>query len=368
MKLSATFASRRVPSREAAPVGWFEFAPSWLFYLPVVLQWIALGIRYGDFSLPTAANPGIENGGLAGESKSAILDLLAAPVRELVAPYGVFATAPDADPAADLRAAGLAMVRANLAFPVVAKPDVGCNGAGVRLIDGEAALLAYLTAFPRATGVVLQSFICDPNEAGIFYVREPGHSRGRITSVTLKHEPFVTGDGRRTIAALVGADPRYSRQAALFARTLGACASEIPAAGSRQRLVFVGNHCRGSVFEDGRAVASERLADRMEQIATALPGFHFGRIDIKFESLAELRRGRGFTIIEINGVGSEATHIWDPRARLLDAMRAQLWHFGAAWRIAAANRRAGARTTGLLAMAGAWLRQRKLMASYPQND
>ena len=50
------------------PVSYFEFWPGWLFYSPVVAQWIALGLRHGDMSLPTAANPRITGGGLCGES------------------------------------------------------------------------------------------------------------------------------------------------------------------------------------------------------------------------------------------------------------------------------------------------------------
>ena len=68
-------------------VSHFEFWPGWLFYLPVVLQWIWLGLRYGDMSLPTAANPSIELGGLCGESKSAILGLAGPAARPWIAPY-----------------------------------------------------------------------------------------------------------------------------------------------------------------------------------------------------------------------------------------------------------------------------------------
>ena len=34
----------------------FEFWPGWLFYAPVVVQWIYFGLRFGDMSLPTADN------------------------------------------------------------------------------------------------------------------------------------------------------------------------------------------------------------------------------------------------------------------------------------------------------------------------
>ncbi len=69
------------------PLSFFEFWPDWLFYFPVALHWIALGLRYGDFSLPTAANPTITAGGLCGESKLETLEQVQGPARELVARY-----------------------------------------------------------------------------------------------------------------------------------------------------------------------------------------------------------------------------------------------------------------------------------------
>ncbi len=77
---------------------------------------------------------------------------------------------------------------------------------------------------------------------------------------------------------------------------------------------------------------------------------------------------RGFRIIEINGAGSEATHIWDPNTRLRDAWRAQFLHYGAAFRIGAANRALGHRPCGVRSVYRLWRRQKRLMAAYPMND
>src|SRR5262249_28041896 len=50
-----------------------EFWPNWLFYLPA-LPWLAyLAVRYRGVMAWTAANPGIPQGGVVGESKYAIL-------------------------------------------------------------------------------------------------------------------------------------------------------------------------------------------------------------------------------------------------------------------------------------------------------
>ena len=101
--------------------------------------------------------------------------------------------------------------------------------------------------------------------------------------------------------------------------------------------------------------------------ARAIPDFHFGRVDARYESLAALRRGE-FTVIEINGVGSEATHVWDPDTRLRDAYAAQFFHYRAAFEIGREMRARGHKAAGLRTLFGFWRRQKRLMASYPMND
>ncbi len=366
MKLDAALRAAPRSGAEDAPVSFFEFWPGWMFYTPIVVHWIALGIRHRGMLLPTAANPRITAGGLCGESKTEILDQMTGEARRLVVPYTSFVTG--TGPRDDLASAEQALARAGIGFPLVAKPDIGCNGTGVRLVHDREGLARYLAVYPRRLRVVLQALAPEPGEAGLFYVRPPGASRGRITSITLKHAPSVTGDGRSTLRALILADPRAGRLSHLYLPRLEGRLDTVPAAGERVRLVFVGNHCKGSVFEDATNEATDALADVVERVAQALPEFHFGRIDVRFTSRADLHRGEGLRIIEINGAGSEATHIWDRRTTLLDAWRTQFQHYGAAFRIGAANRARGHRPTGIPETLRLWRLQRRLMASYPLND
>ena len=143
----------------------------------------------------------------------------------------------------------------------------------------------------------------------------------------------------------------------------------MPAQGERVRLVFVGNHCKGSIFRNGIALATEALTDRVERLARALPDFHFGRIDVRFGSVQALARGEGFRVIEINGVGSEATHVWDP-ATIADR--------GVAGAVLPLRRgvphRRGQSCAGPQSDAPPrrlwrhWRKQKRLMAAYPMND
>ena len=367
MKLEAALPLERSAQDAPPPVSFFEFWPGWMFYPPVIAYCLLLGLRYGSPGLLTAANPRITSGGLCGESKIDILDQVQGEARALLARATSLLT-DAADPSADAAAAAQAMAAAGLAFPVVAKPDIGCNGAGVRLIDGPPALARYLAAFPRGERVMLQAFVPFEGEAGIFYIRRPGAPRGRITSVTLKSPPSVTGDGRSTLRQLIQEDPRAGKLASLFVPRLEGRLHEVPRQGETVRLVFVGNHCKGSVFRDGTDHVTPALAEAIERFARGLPEFYFGRIDLRFDNLAALGRGEGFRVIEVNGAGSEATHVWDPRTRLLDAWRAQFFHYGEAYRIGAANRARGFRPTGALALLRLWQRQKRLMAAYPAND
>jgi hypothetical protein len=363
MRLDSAVSARSAIDKPANPLSFFEFWPGWLFYTPVVIHWLLLGLRHGDFSLPTAANPAITTGGLCGESKLSILQQIGSEASYLLAPACGVIAGPDATPAAEK-----AMQTLGLTYPVVAKPDIGCNGTGVRLAKDRGELANYLRAFPPGETVVLQHYVADPNEAGIFYIRHPGDPIGRITSLTLKHPPVVVGDGRSTLRALILADDRARLVPHLYLQRLQDKLDRVPPQGQSIQLVFVGNHCKGAIFEDGGDLVTPALTAAIDRLARALPEFHFGRIDVRFASLASLRRGTGFRVIEINGVGSEATHIWDPNTRLLDAWRTQFFHYGAAFRIGAANRRRGFSSSGVRAMYRDWMNQRRLMAIYPMND
>jgi hypothetical protein len=355
-------------SRRKSPVSFFEFWPGWLFYAPVVAFWIAKSIRYGSVTLPALANPRIDAGGICGESKNDIFALAGPAARKWIAPYAAMTTFGHND-GNDLALAEAAMARANLAYPVVAKPDMSCNGVGVRVIRNAADLAAYLREFPRATRLQLQALVTLPGEAGIFYIRHPHEKTGRITSVTLKFPPTVIGDGTSTIRGLIAADSRLNAVCRLLLPKLGPKADTIPPPGEEVRLVFVGNHCRGSTFKDGMDIVTPALSARIDDIMQDMQDVYFSRIDLRYDTLDNLRAGKNFQIIEFNGSGSEATHIWDPAMTMLEAYKTQFFHYGESFRIGAAIRAMrGLKPTSLFHLANLWRHQKRLMAAYPANE
>lgn len=350
-------------TKEQNPLSLFEFWPGSVFYTPIVLYWIVMGIRYGDLSVATAANPRIETGGLCGESKSSILDMGGPTAQAAIAPYRVFHNDRNA-----LKDALAAMNDMGISFPVVVKPDIGCNGTGVRLIADQPMLERVLPLFPEGVALLVQKLVTYPIEAGIFYIRHPHEKEGRLTSITYKEAPLLVGDGTSTLRDLVMQDPRMSQVPQLYLPRLKGQEETILAAGEKFPLVFAGNHCKGSIFRDGRNDRTAALTRRINAIMADIPDFHFGRIDVKASSVDALRRGEEFEIIEINGVGSEAIHIWDRRTTLWEAYKTQFYHYRQTFLIGAAKKREGWKSSGAFSMLRSWRKQKRLLASYPTND
>jgi hypothetical protein len=89
---------------------------------------------------------------------------------------------------------------------------------------------------------------------------------------------------------------------------------------------------------------------------------------LRFESLATLGKGEGFRVIEINGVGSEATHIWDNRFSLKEARAVLKDQFRLAYEIGAKMKARGAKPTPLWKVLWMWGRERRLTARYAVSD
>ena len=352
-----------------------ERIPPPLFYIPIALQWLWLGIRYRSLSLPALANPGIEVGGLWGESKAAYLDMVGTAERQWLAEYVTVRPRHRADAASsDREAAQQAMVTAGLSYPVVAKPDIGWRGFGVRRIGGDDELGAYLEAFPRDQQIILQRLVTHDGEAGVLYARHPGEASGRIESVTLRYFPHVLGDGQASLRDLILRDQRASWKASahfgLDSKHLGLAQAEldrIPAPGEAVRLSFVGSNRVGGLYRDAREHITPALEQRFDAISRSIPEFHYGRYDIRFESIERLRSGEGFAIIEINGAGGESINVWDPSMPIEQVYRELFAQQRLLFEIGAANRARGLRPPGVLAIFAAQWRQYRLIRRYPPS-
>lgn len=348
----------------ARTIGFAERIPPMLFYIPLVVQWFALGIRHRSLTLPTAANPSIEAGGLLGESKIQCIDQIGPSARCWVARSVALVKRPTLTVAA----LDAAVRTADLRFPLVAKPDIGWRGIGVRLVRDLDDLAGYLGGFPDDCRVILQDYIAHAGEAGIFYARLPGERCGRIFSMTFRYFPHVVGDGTSSLRALIARDPRASWKADLHHEALAGRLDEIPPAGTVVRLSLVGSSRVGGLYKDAGAHVTATLAARFDEIADTMPNFHFGRFDVRFESVDRLELGEGFQIIEVNGAGAEAIHMWDPDFRLTDAYAALFHQQALMFEVAAANRARGFQPLTLLELVRFQRRQQALLPLYPASN
>lgn len=341
-----------------------ERMPKWLICVPLVVQWLWLSLRYGGATLPSAANPHLTSGGLVGEGKLEYFRGMGPLARSLTADYCAVLN----DGTANEDSLRQTMAENGLAFPIVAKPDLGLCGYGVRLLPDMAALRAYLAVFPSGETVVLQRYLPQEGEAGIFYARDPVTGEGRIIGLALRYFPRVTGDGRSTVAQLVAADVRARRIARSPRHECSVPSESVPAAGQQVRLATIGSTRVGGLYRDGAALITSELVRAIDAIARDMPDFHFGRFDVRYESLRELGVGRGFTIMEINGAGSEAIEAWDPDIGVLQGFRMVFAKQRLLFAIGAAQRKAGVRPIGLLALARLNRRQNRLVDRYPPSN
>ena len=171
-----------------------------------------------------------------------------------------------------------------------------------------------------------------------FYYRMPGEAKGHITGIVGKEFVTITGDGQSTIEQLLMLDPRYILQLPFLKKSSATELTIVLPKGDVHVLVPFGNHSRGAKFLDISYLIDQELIDSMDKVCKQIEGFYFGRIDIRYENWDALRQGKQFAIVELNGAGSEPTHMYDPRHSVFFAWREIIRHWNIMAKIARINR------------------------------
>lgn len=308
----------------------WEYWNSKIIYAPLYPYWLWLSIKARSLYFLTAANPSIRNGGFIMENKSDVYKLL--PAHTYPKTVHVEANSSVTHILDKARSAGIT-------YPFIAKPDVGERGLAVKKINDDAALAVY--ARHMSMSFLVQEYIDYPYEAGIFYYRPHNKETGSITGIVNKEPVTVTGNGINTVAQLVKQNKRYILQWKQINELNSPLMHIVPAAGEEILLLPYGNHSRGSLFTDISQQATPELCNAIDNICRNIPGFHYGRLDIKFRNWEALERGEDIAIIELNGSGSEPTHIYDPKHSIFFAWREIIRHWNMLYDISKENNKRG---------------------------
>src|SRR5882757_1349172 len=105
----------------------WEYWPFGILQGPVFVYWLILALKERSIFFFSASNPGILSGGMMGESKSEVLEL----IPEGLKPKTFLVTLP-----ANAESVVQQMTSNGLSFPVIFKPDLGERGWMVRKING----------------------------------------------------------------------------------------------------------------------------------------------------------------------------------------------------------------------------------------
>jgi hypothetical protein len=302
----------------------YEYWTWWIFFLPLAPYWLYLALRNRSLTYFTTVNPCIPDGGVFGESKMDILDL----IDSRYLPAAVFV------PQGEVWEVVLKKLEvAKIIFPLIVKPDVGGRGFKVYKIATSEDLKAYLSTISQP--VIIQEYVDYDLELGIMYARLPYETSGHITSVVEKEFLNIVGDGHSTVGELLEKSER-----ALFSM-----------AELRERVQEqwheIGNHCLGTKFLNANPRINADLLLVFDTIALPIEGFYYGRFDLRVPNWEDLYAGRNIKILELNGATSEPGHVYDPSYRLWKAYRDIMHNMRIVADISAVNIQRGFKPTPL---------------------
>ncbi|CAN5486398.1 hypothetical protein BH10ACI1_BH10ACI1_32970 [soil metagenome] len=323
----------------------WEFWSLKVFYFPVFIYVLFLAFKHRSLTIFTCANPAILASGFIGESKDEIYEGLqkSAAALPFLLRYTVLSSENSSDE--NGQKAKNFIAENNLLFPLVIKPNAGERGKGVEILRDFAKLEKQIDALEN--DFILQEFF-DGIEASVFYFRYPSQEKGGFFSITEKRFPKIIGNGEANLEELILRDSRAVVLAEKYFEQNSERLNFIPADGEETQIINIGTHSRGAIFADGEWLKTAKLENKIDEICRGYAGFYFGRFDIRAKSFIDLMNAENFKIIELNGVTSESTNIYDKKFSLADAYRILFRQWRIAFEIGAENFRFGIKPTKVL--------------------
>lgn len=281
-----------------------------IVYIPIFIYWCYLAFKSKSFFFFSTSNPKIKNAGFLMESKFEIYQIMS----EKLYPRTIFIKS-----GKDINHIINQIEEKGIQLPLIAKPDTGMRGLKVKLLNSMQDLHTYHSN--STYNYLVQEYIPYNNEVGIFYAKYPSENKGIITGIVGKEFLAITGDGKSTIETLIKQNNRFLLQLKNLRNIHGQDLKRILLPNEKYTLVPYGNHSRGSKFIDLSHLIDEQLSATINSICQSIPDFYYGRLDIKYKNWESLKVGKEFSIIEVNGAGSEPTHIYDPKHSIFFAWK-----------------------------------------------
>lgn len=287
-------------------------------------------LKSGSVWFFTPSNPKITFGGMDGEPKKEMYDLL--PKHLYPATFNVL-------PQQNFEVLKDALQKSGIQYPLIVKPEVGCQGILFRKIDKEEELQNYHAKIP--VEYIVQELVNYPMEVSVFYIRHPQEKKGTITGFLHKIPLQVTGDGKNTLEDLILQHPKAQKRTGEMFSKHKLRLKEIIPAGEKFMLSYAANHNRGAHFIDLKEHIDEKLVGIFDEISLRINDFFYGRYDVMCSNVEDLKNGKNFTILEYNGCGAEPNHFYDTGYTLLGAYKEILKHWRALYQICKYNSQQG---------------------------
>jgi hypothetical protein len=308
----------------------WEAWPFKLLYAPIVPVWGWYMLKSRSVWFFTPSNPKITFGGMDGEPKKEMYDLL---------PKNLYPATFNVLPTQDLDKLKTDLQNSGISYPFIVKPEVGCQGILFRKIDTEAELQNYHAKVP--VEYIVQALVSYPMEVSVFYIRHPWEKQGKVTGFLHKIPLQVTGNGKNTLEHLILKHPKaQKRLGEMFSKHKEHLKTIIPA-GEKFMLSYAANHNRGAHFIDLKEHIDDTLVAIFDEISHRINDFFYGRYDIMCTNIEDLKNSKNFTILEYNGCGAEPNHFYDTGYTLIGAYREILKHWKALYRISKYNSEQG---------------------------
>jgi hypothetical protein len=294
----------------------WEAWPFALIYAPVALWWGWYMLRSGAVWFFTSSNPKLTFGGMEGEPKREMYDLL---------PKHLYPTTINILPTQSVDALLEAVKDAGIVYPFVVKPEVGGQGILFRKIDTEKELLHYHSLMKFE--YIVQNMILYKMEVSVFHIRHPKEQKGIVTGFLQKIPLHVMGNGKLTLEELILAHPKANKFATDMLVKHAENLKNIIAADEKYVLSYAANHNRGALFIDLKNEIDDKLVSIFDALSIEINDFFYGRYDIMCNSVEDLKAGKNYLILEYNGCGAEPNHFYDTGYTLRGAHKEILKHW-----------------------------------------